>query len=110
MMPLGAPSISKYGSLVRPDAQIVALRLRSPLKTTIELSFGSLTHAKNDYQKFHDYLTHFLKLRKMQPTHLLRISSDNNNMNPKKPAHWEENMEIPEPIPLELNRQQKAQK
>ena len=28
MMPLGAPSISKYGSLVRPDAQIVALRAR----------------------------------------------------------------------------------
>ena len=27
MMPLGAPSISKYGSLVRPDAQIVALRV-----------------------------------------------------------------------------------
>ena len=26
MMPLGAPSISKYGSLVRPGAQIVALR------------------------------------------------------------------------------------
>ena len=26
MMPLGAPSISKYGSLLRPDAQIVALR------------------------------------------------------------------------------------
>ena len=26
MMPLGAPSISKYASLVRPDAQIVALR------------------------------------------------------------------------------------
>ena len=26
MMPLGAPSISKYGSLVRPDAQIVAPR------------------------------------------------------------------------------------
>ena len=26
MMPLGGPSISKYGSLVRPDAQIVALR------------------------------------------------------------------------------------
>ena len=25
MMPLGAPGISKYGSLVRPDAQIVAL-------------------------------------------------------------------------------------
>ena len=25
MMPLGAPSISKYGSLVRPHAQIVAL-------------------------------------------------------------------------------------
>ena len=39
MMPLGAPSISKYGSLVRPDAQIVALRahwralrLRRPLR------------------------------------------------------------------------------
>ena len=31
MMPLVAPSISKYGSLVRPDAQIVALRLRLPL-------------------------------------------------------------------------------
>ena len=31
MMPLGAPSISKYGSLVRPGAQIVALRLRLPL-------------------------------------------------------------------------------
>ena len=29
MMPLGAPSISKYGSLVRPDAQIVALRAHS---------------------------------------------------------------------------------
>ena len=27
MMPLGAPSISKYGSLVRPNAQIVALRV-----------------------------------------------------------------------------------
>ena len=26
MMPLGAPSISKYGSLVQPDTQIVALR------------------------------------------------------------------------------------
>ena len=26
MMPLGAPGISKYGSLVRSDAQIVALR------------------------------------------------------------------------------------
>ena len=25
-LPLGAPSITKYGSLVRPDAQIVALR------------------------------------------------------------------------------------
>ena len=38
MMPLGAPSISKYGSLVRPDAQIVAnsaraLRLRLPLRS-----------------------------------------------------------------------------
>ena len=30
MMPLGAPSISKYGSLVRPDAPIVALGLRRP--------------------------------------------------------------------------------
>ena len=28
MMPLGAPSISKYRSLVRPYAQIVALRAR----------------------------------------------------------------------------------
>ena len=27
MMPLGAPSISKYASLVQPDAQIVALRV-----------------------------------------------------------------------------------
>ena len=26
MMPLGAPSISKFGSLVRPHAQIVVLR------------------------------------------------------------------------------------
>ena len=25
MMPLGAPSISKYGSLIRPNTQIVAL-------------------------------------------------------------------------------------
>ena len=33
MMPLGAPSISKYGSLVQPDAQIVALRLRLPHTT-----------------------------------------------------------------------------
>ena len=33
MMPLGAPSISKYGSLVRPDAQIVALRLRRPQRS-----------------------------------------------------------------------------
>ena len=35
MMPLGAPSISKYGSPVRPDAQIVALRahcVRTALK------------------------------------------------------------------------------
>ena len=31
MMPLGAPSISKYGSLVQPDAQIVALA-RTALK------------------------------------------------------------------------------
>ena len=30
MMPLGAPSISKYGSLVWPDAQIVALRAHCP--------------------------------------------------------------------------------
>ena len=41
MMPLGAPSISKYGSLVRLDAQIVALRahcvrtaLKAPPKNT----------------------------------------------------------------------------
>ena len=32
MMPLGAPSISKYGSLERPDTQIVALRARTALK------------------------------------------------------------------------------
>ena len=32
MMPLGAPNITKYGSLVRPDAQIVALRLSAPPK------------------------------------------------------------------------------
>ena len=31
MMPLGAPSISKYGSLVRPDTQIVALRAHCAL-------------------------------------------------------------------------------
>ena len=31
MMPLWAPSISKYGSLVRPDAQIVALRAHCAL-------------------------------------------------------------------------------
>ena len=31
MMPLGAPSISKYGSLVRPGAQIVALRAHCAL-------------------------------------------------------------------------------
>ena len=36
MMPLGAPSISKYGSLVRPDAQMVALRLRLPPSTINE--------------------------------------------------------------------------
>ena len=53
MMPLGAPSISKYWSLVRPDAQIVALRahcartaralrLRLPLLTLIGGSKGSI--------------------------------------------------------------------
>ena len=31
MMPLGAPSISKYGSLVRPNTQIVALRAHCAL-------------------------------------------------------------------------------
>ena len=31
MMPLGAPSISKYGSLVQPSAQIVALLLTKAL-------------------------------------------------------------------------------
>ena len=39
MMPLGAPGISKYGSLVRPDAQIVALRAHCALhcaRTTLE--------------------------------------------------------------------------
>ena len=42
MMPLGAPSISKYGSLVRLDAQIVALRLRRPL-STIYITFCLFT-------------------------------------------------------------------
>ena len=40
MMPLGAPSISKYGSLVRPDAQIVALRAHCALhcaRTALEV-------------------------------------------------------------------------
>ena len=32
MMPLGAPSISKYGSLVRPDAQIVRKGSRADLQ------------------------------------------------------------------------------
>ena len=36
MMPLVAPSISKYWSLVRPHAQIVALCLRLPQKATGE--------------------------------------------------------------------------
>ena len=36
MMPLGAPSISKYGSLVRPDAQIVALRAHCALDSYAE--------------------------------------------------------------------------
>ena len=47
MMPLGAPSISKYGSLVRPDAQIVALRahcartaLEAPPKCHNVCAFG----------------------------------------------------------------------
>ena len=51
MMPLGAPSISKYGSLVRPDAQIVAcahtaraLRLRRPQRTEV----SSLTRQQGD--------------------------------------------------------------
>ena len=47
MMPLRAPSITKYGSLVRPDAQIVALRahcartaLKAPPKTTATPKHG----------------------------------------------------------------------
>ena len=43
MMPLGAPSISKYGSLVRPDAQIVALRAqcaRTALEAPPKLSMS----------------------------------------------------------------------
>ena len=35
MMPLGAPSMSKYGSIVRPHAQIVALRAHSA-RTALE--------------------------------------------------------------------------
>ena len=42
MMPLGAPSISKYGSLVRPDAQIVALRLRLPLYKGLDIRYHTL--------------------------------------------------------------------
>ena len=44
MMPLGAPSISKNGSLVRPDAQIVALRAHcafgAPFSTIVQLASG----------------------------------------------------------------------
>ena len=49
MMPLGAPSISKYGSLVRPDTQIVALRAHCartaleapPLAMSRKTTYGS---------------------------------------------------------------------
>ena len=45
MMPLGAPSISKYGSPVRPDAQIVALRThcaRTTLKAPPQFSITNV--------------------------------------------------------------------
>ena len=53
MMPLGAPSISKYGSLVQPDTQIVALRahcartsralrLRRPLRDGQNVGMGGI--------------------------------------------------------------------
>ena len=49
MMPLGAPSIPKYGSLVRPDTQIVALRTHCPLcswleTTTKQIALGYSTN------------------------------------------------------------------
>ena len=50
MMPLGAPSISKYGSLVRPDAQIVALCAhcaRSALKAHPMCLFLEVIDPKN---------------------------------------------------------------
>ena len=40
MMPLGAPSISKYGSLVRLGAQIVALRAHTALKAPPKCPLG----------------------------------------------------------------------
>ena len=52
MMPLGAPSISKYGSLVRPNAQIVALRahyactaLKAPPKGQIHIMLPNISTA-----------------------------------------------------------------
>ena len=39
MLPLGAPSISKYGSLVRPGAQIVALHVH--LRLRLPIFFGA---------------------------------------------------------------------
>ena len=58
MMPLGAPSISQYGSLVRPDAQIVALRTHrakcAPQKGFYkrwDIQYHALGYAANDPPK-----------------------------------------------------------
>ena len=48
MMPLRAPSISKYGSLVRPDAQIVALETKNLVHDVLDGSDGQ-RHRINEY-------------------------------------------------------------
>ena len=56
MMPLGAPSITKYGSLVRPDAQIVALRAhcaRTALKAPPRTRWVHVCHAATRAQRSH---------------------------------------------------------
>ena len=54
MMPLGAPSISNYGSLVPPDAQIVALRLRLPLRSYFSFVGGDSGEPRAKRQKPND--------------------------------------------------------
>ena len=56
MMHLGAPSISKYGSLVRPDAQIVALRAhctRTALKAPPQDSLNIHKNCHTIMKKLH---------------------------------------------------------